>query len=145
MSGRIEILGAVERRRRWTAEEKVAILDEAFRADGSVAAASDRHGVSRALIYYWRRQAREGGIVGVGMAPIGNAAGFVPVRIEADTAATGLTTQTATAPPHRSNSSRPRACLVEIGLTNGRVIKVDDCIDPAALARLVAALDREAS
>lgn len=54
MGGRIEILGAVERRRRWTAEEKVAILDEAFRAGGSVAAASDRHGVSRALIYYPR-------------------------------------------------------------------------------------------
>jgi transposase len=60
MGGRVEILGAVERRRRWTAEGKVAILDEAFRAGGSVAAASDRHGVSRALIYYWRRPAREG-------------------------------------------------------------------------------------
>lgn len=139
--GRIEILGAVERRRRWTAEEKVAILDEAFRAGGSVAAASDRHGVSRALIYYWRRQAREGGIVGVGMAPTGNAAGFVPVRIEADPAATGLTTQSATAPPHRPFSPKPRACPIEIGLTNGRVIKVDAGIDPDALARLVAVLD----
>ena len=135
MSGRIEILGAVERWRRWTAEEKVAILDEAFRADGSVAAASDRHGVSRALIYYWRRQAREGGIVGVGMAPIGNAAGFVPVRIEADPAAQTVTS------PLRPTSPRSRACPIEIGLTNGRVIKVDAGIDPSALARLVAVLD----
>ena len=141
MGGRIEILGAVERRRRWTAEEKVAILDEAFRAGGSVAAASDRHGVPRALIYYWRRQAREGGIVGVGMVVPGNAAGFVPVRIEADPAAAGPTTQTATSPTHRPSSPRPRACPIEIGLTNGRVIKVDAGIDLDALARLIAVLD----
>jgi hypothetical protein len=31
MGGRVEILGAVERRRRWTAEEKVSILDEGKR------------------------------------------------------------------------------------------------------------------
>ena len=30
---------------------------------------------------------------------------------------------------------------VEIALTNGRMMKVDECIDPAALALLVAALD----
>ena len=142
--GRIEILG-VERRRRWTAEGEVAILDEAFKVGGSVAAASDRPGVSRALIYYWRRQTREGGIVGVGMAPTGNAAGFVPVRIEADPAATGLRTQTATDPPHRPFSPKPRACPIEIGLTNGRVIKVDAGIDPDALARLIAVLDRGAA
>ena len=137
MSGRIEILGAVERRRRWTAEEKVAILDEAFRAGGSVAAASDRHGVSRALIYYWRRQAREGGIVGVGIAVPDNAAGFVPVRIEANPAAQTVTSS------HRPTSPRlrMRACPIEIGLTNGRIIKVDAGIDPSALARLVAVLD----
>ena len=103
-----------------------------------MAAASDRHAVSRALIYYWRRQAREGGIVGVGMAVPGNAAGFVPVRIEADPAAAGPTTQTAT---HRPSSPRPRACPIEIGLTNGRVIKVDAGIDPDALARVIAVLD----
>ena len=61
MGGRVEVLG-VERRRRWTPEEKVAILDEAFGGRSSVAEVSERRGVSRALIYYWRRQAREGEI-----------------------------------------------------------------------------------
>ncbi|MGH8758542.1 MAG: IS66-like element accessory protein TnpA [Burkholderiales bacterium] len=141
MGGRVEILGAVERRRRWTAEEKVAILDEAFRKGGSVAAASDRHGVSRALIYYWRRQAREGGIAGVGMAMSDNPAAFVPVRIEADPATAGSAPSTATSPAHRSSLPRLRACPIEIALTNGRVIKVDAGVDPEALARLVAVLD----
>jgi transposase len=145
MGGRVEILGAVERRRRWTAERKVAILDEAFKAGGSVAAASDRHGVSRALIYYWRRQAREGGIAGVGMAMPGDTAAFVPVRIEADRVRAGPAALTATRSVHRPCSPRSRACPIEIELTNGRVIKVDAGIDPEALARLVAVLDRGAA
>lgn len=97
--GRIEILGSVERRRRWRPEEKVSILDEAFGDGGTVAAASERHGVSRALIYYWRRQAREGAIPGVGVvtpdAPV-----FVPVRIEAPAARGGL-------PPLAPNNTAP--------------------------------------
>lgn len=68
MSSVIEIISSIERRRRWTPEQKVVILNDAFRPGGSVAAASDAHGVSRALIYLWRRQAREGHIAGVGMA-----------------------------------------------------------------------------
>jgi transposase len=80
MGGRVEVLG-VERRRRWTPEEKVAILDEAFGGRSSVAEVSERRGVSRALIYYWRRQAREGEIAGVGMA-VSAEPSFVPVRIE---------------------------------------------------------------
>ena len=34
-----------------------------------------------------------------------------------------------------------RPALVEIALTNGRIIKVDECIDPTALTLLVAVLD----
>ena len=80
MARPVEIISTVARRRRWTPEAKVEILDEAFRRGGSVAATSDRRGVSRALIYLWRRQAREGRIPGVGMAePMAPA--FVPVQL----------------------------------------------------------------
>ena len=48
--GRVKLLGLVERPRRWTAEEKAAILDEAFGDGGTVAIAPDRHGVARTLI-----------------------------------------------------------------------------------------------
>ena len=139
--GRVEILGSVERRRRWTAEEKMEILDEAFGDGGTVAAVSERHGVSRALIYYWRRQAREGGIPGVGVATA-NAASFLPARIEAPAAQPEPTLPAAL--PRSSPPARRRG-TVEIVLANGRLLKVDESIDPAALARLVAALDGGAS
>ena len=85
MARPVEIISTVARRRRWTAEEKVEILDEAFRAGSSVAATSDRRGVSRALIYLWRRQAREGRIAGVGLVAEPEKSAFVPVRVAAIT------------------------------------------------------------
>jgi transposase len=130
----VEIISTVARRRRWTAEEKVEILDEAFRAGSSVAATSDRRGVSRALIYLWRRQAREGRIAGVGLAEPEKSA-FVPVHVAA------ITDQRCAAPPTRTAREQRRVGRIEIALTNGRIIKVEECIDPAALALLVAALD----
>ena len=137
MTRPIEIISTVARRRRWTPEEKVAILDEAFRTGSSVAATSDRRGVSRALIYLWRRQAREGRIAGVGMAETAMPA-FVPVQVAA------ITDQSACAPSAgkaRTPRERRPAGRIEVALTNGRVVKVDEGIDPDALARLVAALD----
>jgi transposase len=142
MGGRVEVLG-VERRRRWTPEEKVAILDEAFGGRSSVAEVSERRGVSRALIYYWRRQAREGAIAGVGMASSAEPS-FVPVRIEPlmtpavspKAAPMALPRSRRRSPPLKAGSG-----LVEIALCNGRTIKVDAGIDPEALARLVAVLD----
>ncbi len=135
--GRIEILGSVERRRRWRPEDKVAILDEAFGEGGTVAAASEHHGVSRALIYYWRRQAREGAIPGVGMVTA-DAPVFVPARIEAPA---GPPEPTPPAALPRSSAPARRCSTVEVALGNGRTVKVDETIDPATLARLVAVLD----
>ena len=137
MTRSVEIISTVARRRRWTAEEKVEILDEAFRGGSSVAATSDRRGVSRALIYLWRRQAREGRIAGVGLAEPEKSA-FVPVHVAA------ITDQRCAAPPTRTAwtaREQRRVGRIEIALPNGRIIKVEECIDPAALALLVAALD----
>ena len=47
---RAEIISTVERRRCWTAEEKVSILDAAFRPGGSDAAAAERAAVFYTLI-----------------------------------------------------------------------------------------------
>ena len=139
MTRPVEIISVVARRRRWTPEEKVEILEEAFRAGGSVAATSDRHGVSRALIYLWRRQAREGRIPGVGIAEPARPA-FVPVHVAAiaDHSSAPSPARTARAPRERRPAGR-----IEIALANGRTIKVEESVDPAALARIVAALDGE--
>lgn len=60
-----EIISTVRRRRNWSTEEKVAILEAAYSKGGAVSAAVDRFGVSRPLIYIWRKQARNGELPGV--------------------------------------------------------------------------------
>jgi hypothetical protein len=110
--------------------------------------------VCRSLVYLWLRLARAGRLPGISLAdpprlPT-HGASFVPVRIEPPGKPAHLSTKTVEAslptPVGRCPAPpRRRPSVVEIVLGNGRSLKVDDCIDPAALARLVAALDREAS
>lgn len=137
MGKRVEIISTVARRRRWTIEEKVTILDEASQPGASITAIADRHGVSRNLIYLWRRQAREGSMPGVTMSN-GAASPFVAVRVagSADKAPVPNAPQRLPAPV-----GRRRPGLIEIALSNGRVVRVEESIDPATLARIVAALD----
>ena len=125
-----EVISTVKRRRSWSVEEKVEILDAAFRAGGSVAATADRCGVSRALIYIWRQQARDGLMPGVAVTKAGVSA-FAPVSIAPDL------------PPHTvlpDKACRTRR-LIEVRLGNGRTVKADEGIAPDVLARLVSALD----
>jgi transposase len=130
-----EVISTVRRRRAWSHEEKVAILDAAFRPGGSVAAAADRFEVSRALIYLWRKQVRAGLMAGVTLNEAG-AAAFAPVAVIVDVPA-----HVAPASAERPNRGRRHAGLIEVRLVNGRTIRVDESIDPAALARIAAALD----
>lgn len=44
-----------ERRRTWTDEQKLAILDEAFGGSAVVADVARRHEISTGLLYTWRR------------------------------------------------------------------------------------------
>ncbi len=145
-----EIISTVERRRRWPDDEKLRILSEALLPGATVAAVADRNGVCRSLLYTWLRLAREGKLAGISITRP-PAVGFVPVRIEPavempSPSNVAMSSQPAARDAHPPLSPRApvrgrRERQVEITLTNGRVIKVDECIDPAALAHLVAALD----
>jgi transposase len=55
-----EILAGPERRRRWSDGEKARIVAEAAAPGARVADIARRHGVSRGLIYTWRREASQG-------------------------------------------------------------------------------------
>ena len=134
MDKRVEIISTVARRRRWTIEEKVAILDEASQPRASITAVADRHGISRNLIYLWRRQAREGSMPGVTVSN-GAQSPFVAVQV-ADRSPTQKAPQRLPVPV-----GRRRPGLIEIALSNGRVVKVEESIDPAMLSRIVSALD----
>ncbi|MDQ0838847.1 transposase [Sphingomonas faeni] len=78
MSGRIEIVGRVSGRRRWTVEQKLAILRDAFGPDGLVRAAVERHEIGNGAIYTWRRQAMSGALSGVPARP---QTAFAEVRV----------------------------------------------------------------
>ena len=56
----IEILGARERRRRWSAEEKFRIVAESHEPGSSVRAIAARYDVYPSLLHTWRRQVRQG-------------------------------------------------------------------------------------
>jgi transposase len=60
-----EVIEVVERRRRWPAEVRLRILNEAMQPGASVAAVADRHGVARGLVYQWLKQVREGRMAGL--------------------------------------------------------------------------------
>jgi transposase len=62
---RIEIITGTERRRRWSAEEKLRIVEETLTGGDSVSAVARRHGVAPNLLYRWRRLMTEGGAVAV--------------------------------------------------------------------------------
>lgn len=57
--GQITVFSGPERRRRWSREERLQILAEAFSPGACVAEVARRHDVSTALIYTWRRKLRE--------------------------------------------------------------------------------------
>jgi transposase len=142
-----EVIEVVERRRRWPAEVRLRILNEAMQAGASVAAVADRHGVARGLVYQWLRQVREGRMPGLSLNKPGAAVAFAPVRVvPEDSDARTKSVPTPSLPPpaqstHAAPASKRRSGAVEIRLANGRVIKVDESIAPDALARLLAVVD----
>ncbi len=72
---RIELITGTARRRRWTIEEKVAIVAESTRPGVNIAEVARRFGVNRGLLQTWRRKA-------IGERPV-----FVPLRVEGMVAA----------------------------------------------------------
>ena len=142
-----EIIEVVERRRRWPVEVRLRILDEVLQSGASVSAVAGRHGLARGLLYQWLRQVREKRMPGLSLKPAG-AATFAPVSVV--TGARGCThskpAPTPALPPSAQSraaavSSKRHNSTVEIGLANGRIIKVDESIEPDVLARLLAVVD----
>jgi transposase len=62
---RIEIITGAARRRRWSTDEKLRIVDETLRTGESISAVARRNGVAPNLLYRWRRLMTEGGAVAV--------------------------------------------------------------------------------
>lgn len=59
---RLEVLTGPERRRRYSDEEKAALVAESLRPGVCVADLARRHGLHPQQLYTWRRQARHGAL-----------------------------------------------------------------------------------
>ena len=131
---RVEVITSVERRRRWTVQEKLRLVAESYRAEGGVGVVADQAGLHRSLLQRWRRQVRDGTLVADGC----GASGFVPVAIDDRAAAATPTLATAmVGSPHDAVRR-----LVEIDLPNGCRVRVEQDISTTALRRIIGALVR---
>src|SRR5262249_8129018 len=63
---RVEIITSVQRRRRWTASEKVRIVEETFEPGMTVSLVARRHGVAPNQLFTWRRLVVEGALTAAG-------------------------------------------------------------------------------
>src|SRR5438270_6025699 len=88
----VQVLGA-ERRRRWSYDEKVRLIEETLQAGETVCGVARRHGMAQSLLFTWRRQARQGRLGGE----------VVPALVPVEIAST---------PARHPRSGRSRLCLL---------------------------------
>ena len=120
---RIEVITRGERRRRWSLEEKQAIVAESLVPNASLTAVARRHGIGTGLLYAWRHQ-----LLG---RRSGESARFARVDVMGE--------------PHRltgpgTAASTQRSGLIEIVLPGGISVRVDAQVDDRALRRVLTAL-----
>src|SRR5579872_7217252 len=58
---RIEVITSIARRRHWSTEAKLRIIQESFEPGETVSSIARRNGVAPNLLYRWRRLLSEGG------------------------------------------------------------------------------------
>jgi len=137
-----ELLGRVERRRRFSVEQKLAVLTEATAPGANMSAVARRHGLLPAQVYKWRRLAELGviGVPGASKLP-----SFVAVEIaqEVRSLPAPVSAEKPTAGAGASRRRRrKKAGLIEIELEGGRRVRVDRDVDAAALERVLDVLAR---
>ena len=130
---RVEVLGGLERRRRWSQDDKARIVEETLAPGAKVTEVARRNGVAASVVFTWRRQARTVAQV---------EPRFAPVQIAA-AEAIEKTSKLLPADDNRVRSvAAARIGLIEIDLGNRRRIRVDAHVDPEALARVLEVLER---
>jgi transposase len=63
---RIEVVTSVQRRRRWTASEKVRMVEETFAPRMTVSLVARQHGVAPNQLFTWRRLVAHGSLTAAG-------------------------------------------------------------------------------
>lgn len=126
-SSPIEIFTAdeVSRRRHWSDEDKLRIVEESYRGVRQGSATARRYGISRSLLSIWRRELRQCPDSAAGDTPT-----FTPLMLEAGAGASGI------GPAAISAADR-----IELSLRNGRRISFSPSLEPEVLARVLNVVD----
>lgn len=124
---RHEVFTGPERRRRWSVEEKLAIIEEVGVNGWTVSDVARRHDVGRQNIYHWRRELRRKGLWPRG----GEMPVFLPVELAAADSNSG----------DRAAAMAPLAGEVAIVVANGRQLRCRADLPEAELSRLIRAIE----
>ena len=63
---RVGVFTSVQRRRRWTPEQKLEIVKQTNEQGSSVSLVARQHGLTAAQLFHWRKAYLEGSLVAVG-------------------------------------------------------------------------------
>ncbi len=121
-----EVLG-LERRRRWSDEEKIGIVMSVGVDGASVTQVAQRHDVTRQHLYAWRHDLKKKGL----WSPDDGAL-FIPLDVPPDPCVPAI-------PDLALRISGPTP--VELRLRSGRCLRFDSTMDPGALTQLIRAVE----
>ena len=130
----MEIITGVERRRRWSLEEKLRIVAETERAGSGIAEIARRYEISRGLLWNWRSQVR-GGVLRPEPLPV-----FLPVQTISDPA-TGNDAKHVSPSP-TVGAEQVSGGKIEIMLPDGTSVKVGHDVGLVTLRRVRSVLRR---
>ena len=131
----------VERRRRWTPEQKAALVAEVEAEGGQVSEVARRHGISASLLYNWRSAWKAAALTvrGTALQP----AEFVQLGVITDASAESPTAplaMSAVCPRGAGLALAERIGVIEIDLPGGVRVRVDSGVNEKALRRVLSTL-----
>src|SRR5271156_6780912 len=113
-----EVMPGLERRRRWSIEEKLRILAQSVAPGSSPSLTCRLHGISSGQLYTWRKQFRTGELTG-----------FIPVAIGAEPVAQLPSPETIDDAPLVSPAAQHSDGLIEVELPSGVKLRLTGYID----------------
>lgn len=126
---RVEVITSVERRRRWSREEKERLVVASFESGVSVSEVARSAGIHVSQLFRWRKDLCDRVDAGPSQ--------LVPVEIVPAAMSPAIETPASSASPGRR---RRKSGIIEIELGGGRRVRVDRDVDAEALRRVLDAL-----
>jgi len=122
-----DILG-LERRRRWSDEDKLEIVLSVGACGTTVTQVAQRHDVTRQQIYAWRHELKKKGLLSALPEEL-----FLPVELDRGAE---FPMQTAITGPVTRGPSQ-----IELQLVNGRCLRFDPALEAATLMHVIRAVE----